>query len=60
MKLGETRSTIITTVATVDLEEEESLWTTSIGKYDLLVVYVLTNDWCKIDTFRIIGNVLIG
>lgn len=44
------------TVAIVDEEGKESLWMTSIGKYSILVLYVLTNNWYGIDIFRIIGN----
>ena len=49
------------TDATVEKKAgEESLWTTSMGKYSILVFYVLIDNWCE--TFLInllLRNILI-
>ena len=41
------------TDATVLKEDEESLWTTSMSKYSILVLYGLTDNWFGIETFPI-------
>ena len=42
------------TDATVEKKTgEENLWTASMGKYSILVLYVLIDNWFGIETFLI-------